>query len=84
MILQAQRSLPKLPGEGGVEITPFEGGKMRYCKPEDLSTLTTDAASQLNVLGHDGDTLGVNGCQVSVLEKTNQVGLSSLLECQHC
>jgi len=47
-----------------------------------LSTLTTDAAGKLDVLGHDGDTLGVDGSQIGVLEQTNQVGLSSLLESQ--
>ena len=55
---------------------------MRCCRLEDLSTLTTDAASQLDVLGHDGDTLGVNGSQVGVLKQTNKVCLSSLLESQ--
>ena len=34
----------------------------------------------MHVLWHDGDSLGVDGAQVSVLEKTNHVGLSSLLE----
>jgi hypothetical protein len=47
---------------------------------DDLSALSTDAASQLDVLGHDGDTLGVDGAQVGVLEQTNQVGLAGLLE----
>ena len=46
----------------------------------DLSTLSTDAAGQLDVLGHDGDTLGVDGAQVGVLEQTDQVGLAGLLE----
>ncbi len=45
-----------------------------------LSTLSTDAAGQLDVLGHDGDTLGVDGAQVGVLKQTNQVGLGSLLQ----
>ena len=45
-----------------------------------LRTLSTDAASQLNVLGHDGDTLGVNGTQVSVLKESNKVGLSGFLQ----
>ena len=49
-------------------------------KSDDLSTLTTDAAGQLDVLWHDGDTLGVDGAQVGVLEKTNQVSLASLLQ----
>jgi histone H3 len=45
-----------------------------------LSALSTDAASQLDVLGHDGDTLGVDGAQVGVLKETNKVGLRGLLE----
>ena len=45
-----------------------------------LSSLSTDAAGQLDVLGHDGDTLGVDGAQVGVLEQTDQVGLASLLK----
>jgi len=32
----------------------------------DLGALSTDAASQLHVLGHDGDALGVDGAQVGV------------------
>jgi hypothetical protein len=45
-----------------------------------LRALTTDAAGQLDVLGHDGDTLGVDGAQVGVLEQANEVSLSGLLE----
>ena len=45
-----------------------------------LSTLSTDAAGELDVLGHDGHTLGVDGAQVGVLEKTDEVGLASLLK----
>jgi hypothetical protein len=48
----------------------------------DLSPLAADAACQLDVLRHDGDTLGMDGSQVGVLEQTNQVGLGSLLEGQ--
>ncbi len=62
---------------GGVEITPFEDE--RRCDV-DLSTLTTNAAGKLDVLGHDGDSLSVNGSQVGVLKQANQVGLSCLLE----
>ena len=46
----------------------------------DLRALTTDAAGELNVLGHDGDTLGVDGAEVGVLEETNEIGLRGLLE----
>ena len=45
-----------------------------------LGTFTTDAAGQLDVLRHDGDTLGVDGAQVGVLEETNQVSLTGLLK----
>ena len=45
-----------------------------------LGTLSTDPPRQLDVLGHDGDPLGVDGAQVGVLEKSDEVGLAGLLE----
>ena len=45
-----------------------------------LSTLTTDTAGKLDVLGHDGDTLGVDGAEVGVLKQTDEVSLAGLLE----
>ena len=45
-----------------------------------LSTLAADSAGQLDVLGHDGDALGVDGAQVGVLEETDEVSLRRLLE----
>ena len=65
------------PRQGGVEITPFvfEGTLFNY-----LSSFTTNAAGKLNVLWHDGHTLGVDGCQVGVLKQANQVSLSCLLK----
>ena len=50
----------------------------------DLGALSTDAAGQLDVLGHDGDALGVDGAQVGVLEQADQVGFGSLLQGEHC
>ena len=44
-----------------------------------LGALSADAAGQLDVLGHDGHALGVDGAQVGVLEEADQVGLGSLL-----
>ncbi len=44
-----------------------------------LGALASNAAGQLDVLGHDGHTLGVDGTQVRVLEQTDQVRLRSLL-----
>ena len=45
-----------------------------------LGTLATDATSQLDVLGHDSHTLGMNGTQVGILKQTNEVSLGSFLE----
>ena len=45
-----------------------------------LGTFTTDTSGQLDVLGHDGDTLGVDGAQVGVLEETYQVSLGGFLK----
>ena len=45
-----------------------------------LSSLASDAAGKLDVLGHDGDTLGVNGTQVGVLEEANKVRFGRLLQ----
>ena len=40
-----------------------------------LSTLSTDTAGELDVLGHDGDALGVDGAQIGIFKETNQVRL---------
>jgi len=45
-----------------------------------LSSLTADSSCQLDVLWHNGHTLGVNGAQVGVLEESDQVSLTGLLE----
>ena len=42
--------------------------------------LATDAAGELDVLGHNGDALGVDRAEVGVLEEANQVRLRCLLE----
>jgi hypothetical protein len=40
-----------------------------------LTALSTEAASELDVLGLDGDTLSVDSAQVRVLEERDEVGL---------
>ncbi len=45
-----------------------------------LTALTTEAAGELDVLALDGDTLGVDGAEVGVLEERDEVGLDGLLE----
>ena len=45
-----------------------------------LCSLSTDPPGELDVLGHDGDPLGVDGAQVGVLKEADQVGLAGLLQ----
>ncbi len=47
-----------------------------YC----LGTFTSDSASELDVLGHDCDTFGVDSAQVGVLKKSDQVSFAGFLE----
>ena len=42
---------------------------------------TTNATSKVDVLRHDGDSLGVDGKQIGVLEESNEVILGSLMKC---
>jgi histone H3 len=49
-----------------------------------LSTFSSDSASELDILGHDGDTLCVDGAQVGIFEKTYEISLASLLESHDC
>jgi hypothetical protein len=45
-----------------------------------LRALPTDATRELDVLGHNGDALGVDGAEVGVLEQPDEVRLGGLLE----
>ena len=47
------------------------------------TALATNAAGELNVLGHDGDAASVDGAQVRVLKQRNEVGLRRLLKCEN-
>merc|ERR1712236_58094 len=58
-----------------VQINVSTGGLLSSLRP-----FSSDPPSQLDVLGHDGDPLGVDGTQIGVLEKTNQVCLASRLK----
>ena len=51
-----------------------------WCSFINLGTLATNATGQLDVLGHDGDSLSVDGAQVGVLEQTDQVSLAGFLK----
>ena len=45
-----------------------------------VASLPADAASKLQVLRHDGHTLGVNRAEVGVLKEAGEVGLRGLLQ----
>jgi len=45
-----------------------------------LRSISTDSSCQLNILRHDGDSLCVNGTEVSIFEQSNQVRLGSFLK----
>ena len=51
-----------------------------YFSKRNLSTLSSDSSCQLDVLWHNGDPLGMDGTQVGVLEKTNQVSFRGFLK----
>src|SRR5699024_9327901 len=59
-------------------------GEARAAAPSDLGSLATDASGQLDVLGHDGDSLGVDGAEVGVLEESDEVRLGRLLQSHDC
>ena len=42
--------------------------------------LFTDTTRQLNILGHDGHKLSVDGTYVGILKKNHKLGLSHLVE----
>ena len=66
---------------GCVEIYEPVAWSINHHSPiRHLRSLATNAAGELDVLRHDGDTLGVDRAQVGVLEEANEVGLGSLLE----
>ena len=52
-------------------------------KADRLRALAADPAGKLDVLGHDGHALGVDGAEVGVLEEANEVRLGGLLKSEH-
>ena len=58
----------------------IQGGSHTYPGHKHPQGTNIPRAGQLDVLGSDGDTLGVDGTLVGVLEQANQVGLTDFLE----
>ena len=51
--------------------------------PEQLCPLASNTTSQLYVLGHDGDSLSMDGTEVGVLKEAYKVCLRCLLQGHH-
>ena len=54
--------------------------QMKAKRQNNLVALSTNTAGQLDILWLDGNTLGMNGTQVSVLKESNEVSLGGLLQ----
>ncbi len=57
----------------------------RYTKTQntrDLRSFSSDSSSQLHILGHDGDSLGVDSAQVGVFKQGDEVSFSGFLKSQ--
>jgi len=54
--------------------------KGQYDTRRRSSSLPSDSSGELHVLGHDGDSLCVDGAEVGVLEETNEVSLGCFLK----
>merc|ERR1719206_582575 len=48
-----------------------------------LGPLAPDPPGELDVFGHNGDPLSMDGTQVGVLEQPNQISLTGFLESSH-
>jgi hypothetical protein len=82
--LARERAVPRADAPRRVvSKTPADAPGARYGLQDGaraLRALSADAAGELDVLGEDGDALGVDGAQVGVLEQADEVGLGGLLQ----
>ncbi|KAE9544943.1 hypothetical protein AGLY_000486 [Aphis glycines] len=68
--------LPYFPAVKTEDILSMEDGFKEFL----VTTFSADTTSQLDVFWHDRDTFGVDGAQVGVFEKTDQVRFARLLQ----
>ena len=52
---------------------------LMFLKRLQLSTFSSDSSCELDVLWHDCDSLGVDGAQVCVFEKSDEVRFGGFL-----
>ena len=55
---------------------------MRQLKDATSEAVSTDSLGELEISGHDGNSLGVDGAEVGVLEEGDQVSFGGFLEGQ--
>ena len=60
----------------------FDGCFKGTALVNNLRTFTSDSSRQLDILRHDGDSLGVDRAQVGVFEQANQVRFGRFLQGQ--
>ena len=66
-----------------IDVVAPKGAVCFVRDPIHLCSLSANSAGQLDVLGHDGDALGVDGAQVRVFKQTNKVSLAGFLKSHH-
>ena len=68
-----------------LQCSGFEKSRLNKIKEkvQCLSPLATDSPGQLDILGHDGNPLGMDGAQVGILKEGNQVSLAGFLKSSH-
>jgi hypothetical protein len=54
--------------------------KSDLCECLNLGAFASDSPGELDVLWHNGDTLGVDGAQVGVFKQTDQVSFAGFLK----
>ena len=90
---EPDHSLPTHPGQRGpVKTARAQRPPSKYSNCMVLVSnkgqlgcfLPTDAPSELDILGQDGDALGVDGTQVCILKQIYEVCLCRLLQSQDC
>ena len=58
-----------------------ENGRLFLSKTRiSLGSLATDTSGKLDVLGHDGHSLGMDSTQVGILKESDEIGLAGFLE----
>ena len=58
--------------------------KYKLINYSSLSSFSTNSSGELDVFGHDSDSLGVDGAQVGIFEQSYEVSFTGLLKKTRC